>query len=74
MNDHSIVNIEHCQKMVQVGIKGKVCENDYIIAIIELVKNFGPTIVFGKELISIIPFYIWSIKFNAAGTNSFNKA
>jgi hypothetical protein len=57
-----------------VGIKGKVCENDYLIAIIELVKNFGPTIVFGKELISIIPFYIWSIKFNAAGTNSLNKA
>ena len=43
--------------MVQVGIKGKICESDYLIAIIELVKNFGPTIVFGKNLISIIPFY-----------------
>lgn len=74
MNDHTIVNIDHCQKMVQAGIKGKVCESDYFIGITELVWNFGPTIVFGKNLVSIIPFYIWAIKANASGNNSINKA
>ena len=73
MTNEKVVDELHTFNIVELGIKNKVYDCDYIMCIVDLINAKGPTLVLGENLIKAIQYFINSIKFNVAGTNASGK-
>ena len=58
---------------IQNGIKYKVYDCDFLLAMVDLIKAHGVTIALGSDMLKAIPYLINSIKGNLSGTNAFGK-
>jgi hypothetical protein len=58
MKDQEIVNIQHCLTISELGIKYKINDCEFLMSLVDLINGHGPTIVFGKLLIKVLPYLI----------------
>jgi len=58
--DGSVVSVQHCQTMAQLGIRNRVCDCNFLMGLADLIndKNLGPIAVLGKDLERAMPFFI----------------
>jgi len=47
MEDSEVVNASHCSSITQLGIKAKVYDCDFLMALVDLINTHGPTITLG---------------------------
>lgn len=71
MEDSDVVSLQHCSNIIQIGIKSKVYDSDFLSAISDLIKAHGVTVVLGQDLIKAIQYFINSINGNVSGNNAF---
>ena len=70
MDDPRVVNLTHCSQIIEIGIRGKVYDRDFLLALSDLLNKHGPTFTFGTNLMRALPYLISSIKTNIAGKNA----
>ena len=67
MQDPEIVNVFHCHTMVALGIKHKVYDGEFLMAVVDLLNEHGVGITLGECLAKAVPHFIASIKYNQTG-------
>lgn len=50
MNEPEIVNILHCHTMTALGIKHKIYDGEFLMAVVDLLNNHGIGICLGECL------------------------
>lgn len=73
MKDPAVVDIAHCVEISQLGIRGKICDCDFLMCLVDLINAHGLTIALGKHLTKAIPYFIGSVRSNMVGTNAVGK-
>lgn len=72
-NDPDIVNVGHCLTMVLLGVKSKIYDGEFLMAIVDLLNEHGLSIAIGQCIFKAVPHFIQSIGFNMTGQNADNK-
>ena len=70
MDDPRVVNLQHSSQIIEIGIRGKVYDRDFLLSLADLLNKHGPTFTFGTNLMRALPYLIGSIKVNVAGKNA----
>jgi len=70
LENNLVVNYEHCKDIIEVGIRGKVHDRDFLLCLADLLERYGPTFTLGASLPQAVPYLIGSIKSNIAGRNA----
>jgi hypothetical protein len=59
--------------MTALGIKNKIYDGEFLMAIVDLLNEHGIAISIGECLIKAINHFISSIKYNLTGSNASSK-
>ena len=73
MGDPEIVNIMHCHTLVALGIKHKIYDGEYLMAVVDLLNEHGAEITLGECVGKAANHFIASIKYNMTGQNAHGK-
>lgn len=73
MQDPEVVNVFHCHTMVALGIKNKVYDGEFLMAVVDLLNEHGVGITLGECLGKAVPHIISSIRYNQTGQNASGK-
>jgi hypothetical protein len=73
MQDPDFVNILHCHTFVALGIKHKIFDGEFLMAIVDLLNEHGVGITMGECVVKAITHFISSIRYNLTGQNAANK-
>lgn len=71
--DPDIVSIGHCLTFVMLGVKHKIYDGEFLMAIVDLLNEHGLSVALGQSIPKAVPHFIQSIKFNQTGQNADNK-
>ena len=73
MSDPDIVNIIHTHTFVALGIKHKVYDGEFLMAIVDLLNEHGVGITLGECLEKAMKHFLASVKYNYSGQNAADK-
>lgn len=73
MLDEKVVDLDHCQNIVELGVKHRVYDGDFLMAIHDLVDHKGPTDVLSNDLVKAVQYFVNSVKHNVTGSNAMGK-
>jgi len=73
MDDPEVLTIDHCSRIMELGIKRRVNDADFLNGLFDLMKIKGTTFTLGKSLIRAVPYFLSSIKYNLGGSNADGK-
>ena len=59
--------------MVLLGVKSKIYDGEFLMAIVDLLNEHGLSITMGQCISKAVPHFIQSIGFNMTGQNADNK-
>jgi spermidine synthase len=62
-----MVNILHSHTMCALGIKHKIYDGEFLMAIVELLNEHGIAVTFGECLIKAINHFLASVSYNLTG-------
>lgn len=67
MQDPDIVNILHSHTLCALGIKNKIYDGEFLMAIVDLLNEHGVAITLSECLTKAVTHFIGSIKYNMTG-------
>ena len=73
MQDSEIVNIIHTHTFVALGIKHKVYDGEFLMAVVDIINEHGVGITLGECLDKAARHFIASVKYNFSGQNAADK-
>jgi hypothetical protein len=73
MQDPDMVNILHSHTFAALGIKNKIYDGEFLMAIVDLLNDHGIAISIGECLIKTVNHFLASIKYNLTGQNAGSK-
>lgn len=73
MQDPDIVNILHTHTLCALGIKHKIYDGEFLMAIVDLLNEHGVALTLSECLGKAVVHFINSIKYNLTGQNASNK-
>lgn len=71
--NQDVIDNDHIQELVNLGMNKKVYDNDYLMTINDLIYTYGITNVLGKNTVKAIPYMVNSLVFNQTGRNAIGK-
>lgn len=68
--DPEVVNMLHAHTFVALGIKQKIYEGEYLMAIVDLLNEIGVSNTLGECIEKATSHFLHSINFNLTGQNT----
>lgn len=73
MQDPEIVNILHSHTLCALGIKHKIYDGEFLMAIVDLLNEHGIGLTLSECLSKAVSHFISSVQYNLTGQNASNK-
>jgi hypothetical protein len=67
MLDPDIINVFHAHTFIAIGIKNKIYDEDFLMAVVELLNEHGIAITLSEVLGKAMSHFLASIKYNMTG-------
>ena len=67
MQDPDIVNILHSHTLCALGIKHKIYDGEFLMAVVDLLNEHGVAITLSECLAKAVSHFLNSIKYNITG-------
>ena len=73
MQDADFVNILHTHTLCALGIKHKIHDGEFLMAVVDLLNEHGVALTLSECLGKAVVHFIGSVRYNMGGQNATNK-
>ena len=58
VSDPDIINVGHCLTMILLGVKSKIYDGEFLMAIVDLLNEHGLSMTIGQCISKAVPHFI----------------